>query len=267
MPESFKDMASCSEAHPGNEEDGGDSGAPTANDYNSRIDRLESKVNELNHTISEITPNSTKNSTSYIDRLLDYMPTYYVTLVSVIQVIALGLLFASIFEEMSGLSRGTFDPIWSILILAMLLIIISIWITYTRLTSVMRVVPQTMDGIIPFFFGLAEAIPIFCITLHVVAWFYLSLSACAMVAIVQYIHSFRQARLHPELNREFLEKMGSWAPKAILMSVIRFFLWIGFGFVEVFRLLNSLYLAIIFLFLNVVLIIFLHRSLKALAEY
>jgi hypothetical protein len=101
---------------------------------------------------------------------------------------------------MSDITRGTFDPIWTILIAGMFFIIMSIWITYTRLTSVMRVIPETMDGVIPFFFGLSEAISIFLLTLHELAWFYLSMSACAGIAIVQYIHSFRQIRLHPQQN-------------------------------------------------------------------
>ena len=217
--------------------------------------------------LSQNNPIFNANSPTYFDRLLDYMPTYYVTLVSIIQSIALGLLFAALFNELSNIARGTFDPIWTILIFGVFFIIMSIWITYTRLTSAMRIIPQTMDGVIPFFFGLTEAIPIFFISLHELAWFYLSLPACAFVAIVQYIHSFRQARLLPEKNREFLEKMAPWEPKAIQMAVIRASIFIFFGLIEAFFLLNSLYLAIIFLFLNVFLIIFLDRSLKVLSEY
>ena len=217
--------------------------------------------------LTQNNPMLNTNSTMYIDRLLDYMPTYYVTLVSIIQSIALGLLFAALFNELSGITRGTFDPIWTLLILGVFFIIMSIWITYTRLSSAMRVIPQTLDGVIPFFFGLTEAIPIFCISLHELAWFYVSLSACAFVAIVQYIHSFRQVRKHPEKNREFLEKMAPWELKAVIMAGIRGLIFIFFGLIEAFFLLNSLFLAIIFLFLNVLLIIFLHRSLQVLSEY
>jgi hypothetical protein len=217
--------------------------------------------------LSQNNPILNANSTRNIDRLLDYMPTYYVTLVSIIQSIALGLLFAALFNELSSATTGTFSPIWTILLFGVFFIIMSIWITYTRLTSAMRVIPQTMDGVIPFFFGLTEAIPIFCISLHELVWFYVSVSACGFVAIVQYITSFRQVRLHPEKNREFLEKMAPWELKAILMAGIRALIFIFFGLIEAFFLLNSLYLAIIFLFMNIALIIFLHRSLKTLSEY
>jgi hypothetical protein len=232
--------------------------------YNSRISDLDSKSDEI---ISQNNRLLTKESPMYIDRLLDYMPTYYVTLVSIIQSIALGLLFAALFTELSGIFRGTFDPIWTILIMGTFFIIMSIWITYTRTVPAMRVIPQTLDGIIPFFFGLTEALVIFCISFHEIAWFYLSLSFLAVVAIIQYIHSFRQARLHYEKNREFLEKMGSWDRKAILMAAVRGSIFFVFGIAEAFFLQNSLYIAIIFLFMNVVLIIFLDQSFKELSKY
>ncbi len=206
-------------------------------------------------------------STISIERLLDYMPTYYVTLVSIIQSIALYFLFAALLEELSSISTSSFDPIWITLIIGLFFIIISIWITYTRLTSVMRIIPQTLDGIIPFFFGLTEVIPIFCINLHVLSWFYLSMSACSFVSIVQYAHSFRQARMHMEFNQEFIQKMTPWQPRAILMSGIRGLIFIAFGLIEVFLSLHSLIIACIFLLLNIVLIFFIHRSLKVLSEY
>jgi hypothetical protein len=206
-------------------------------------------------------------SPAYIDRLLDYMPTYYVTLVSIIQSIALGLLFGALYNEMSGLSRGTFDPVWTILILGTFFIIMSIWITYTRLTSAMRVIPQTLDGIIPFFFGLTEALSIFCISLHEVVWFYFSLVFLAAVAIVQYLHSFHQAHVHFEKNREFLEKIGSWDKNAIMMAVARGLFFIVFGCTAAFFPQYSLFIALIFLCMNIVLIIFLHWSFRALSEY
>jgi len=237
------------------------------NDVGSRILRLESKLDEIKHLLSQDNRISNKESPTYIDRLLDYMPTYYVTLVSIIQSIALGLLFAALFNEVSGITRGTFDPIWTILIIGTFFLIISIWITYTRTVPAMRVIPQTLDAIVPFFFGLTQALAIFCISLHEIAWFYFSLSSCAVVAILQYIHSFRQARLHYEKNREFLEKMGPWDRKAILMAVIRGSIFIIFGLSEAFFELKSLYFAIFFLLINVLLIMFLHRSFKMLSNY
>jgi hypothetical protein len=237
------------------------------NDFGSRISSLESKLDEIKYRISQNNRILNKKSPMYIDRLLDYMPTYYVTLVSIIQSIALGLLFAALFNEVSGITRGTFDPIWTILIIGTFFIIISIWITYTRTVPAMRVIPQTLDAIIPFFFGLTQALAIFCISLHEIAWFYFSLSSCAGVAILQYIHSFRQARFHYENNREFLEKMGPWDRKAIMMAVIRGSIFIVFGLSEAFLKLKSLYFAIFFLLINVLLIIFLHRSFKELSKY
>jgi hypothetical protein len=237
------------------------------NDFGSRILRLESKLDEIKHLLSQNYRILNKDSPMYIDRLLDYMPTYYVTLVSIIQSIALGLLFAALFNELSGITRGTFDPIWTILILGTFFLIISIWITYTRTVPAMRVIPQTLDAIVPFFFGLTQALAIFCISLHEIAWFYFSLSSCAVVAILQYIHSFRQARLHYEKNREFLEKMGPWDRKAIMMAVIRGSIFIIFGLSEAFLKLKSLYFALFFLLINILLIMFLHRSFKTLSNY
>lgn len=242
-------------------------GEPGQSDLSHRISSLECTLEEIQRLLSQGKKTSDNNYPEYIGRLLDYMPTYYVTLVSVIQVIALGLLFTTIYEELADAIAGTIDPIWTVLIAGMFFIIMSIWITYTRTTSTMRLIPETLDGVIPFFFGLTEAIPIYLLALHELAWFYLSLSACAMVAIVQYIHTFRQLRLHHRENREVLEKIGPWEPRAILMAGIRAFLFILFGLIEIFFLLHSLLLAIIFLFLNIGLLFFLNRSLKVLSDY
>jgi hypothetical protein len=238
------------------------------NDVNSRIVRLESTLDELKYLVSQNNRMLNKNSSTYIDRLLDYYPTNYVTLLSIIQSIALGVLFAALFNEVSGISRGVFDPVWTILIAGTFLVIISIWITYTRLIPAMWIIPQTLDGVIPFFFGLTEVLTIFCISLHEIAWFYFSFSTVALVAIIQYIHSFRQARLHSEKNREwFLERMGAWERTAIRMSAARGFIFILFGLLETFLGLKSLYFALFFLLINVLLILFLHRSFRPLSAY
>jgi len=61
--------------------------------------------------------------------------------------------------------------------------------------------------------------------------------------------------------------MGPWDRKAILMAVIRGSIFIIFGLSEAFFELKSLYFAIFFLLINVLLIMFLHRSFKTLSNY
>lgn len=208
-----------------------------------------------------------KIPTPIVDKLIDYNPTYYVTFISIIQSAALGFLLLALLDQLSSISKGIFDPIWIILISSLFFFIAAIWIAYTRQIIVFSLAPQTLDGLIPFCFGLTQALAVFSINLHELSWFYFSLSSIAIVGFIQYMHLFREARIHYERNKDALELFGDWERKAKLMAVLRALIFFAFGALEAFLDLHSLYLAIITLVLNALVIITIHISLKNFSEY
>ncbi len=208
-----------------------------------------------------------KMSPSIIDKLVDFNPTYYVTFISIIQSAALGFLLLALLDQLSSISKGNFDPIWLILIISLIFFIAAIWIAYTRQIIVFNLIPQTLDGLIPFCFGVTQALAVFSISLHELSWFYFSLTSIAIVGFIQYVHVFREARLHYERNKDALELFGDWDRKAKLMAVFRGLIFLAFGVSEAFLDLHSILLASITLVLNALVIIIIHISLKNFSEY
>ena len=86
----------------------------------SRLSTLESQLEELIQLISQNSTDLFKRSSSHIDRLIDYYPTYYVTFAGIIQSLIFGFLLLAILDQMSEFNNGTFDPIWLILIFALM---------------------------------------------------------------------------------------------------------------------------------------------------
>lgn len=234
-------------------------------DLVSRLSILESKTEEIQHLSSQ--RNRISPEKSHIERLIEYMPTYYVTFISIIQSAALGLLLLAILDQLTTVSKGTFEPLWTVLTIGLFFFIVAIWMTYTRSVAVFVLVPQTLDAIIPFCFAVTQALAVFSINLHEVAWFYYSLCSIAVVGYVQYYHTFHQARLHLDKNRAVLQLLGNWDQKARLMAVVRGLTFLSFGVAESILHLESLYLALITLIYNVLLIVFLHRGFKVLSEF
>jgi hypothetical protein len=211
---------------------------------------------------SPIRAAGTPRYSSLRDRLIDYYPTYYVTFAGIIQSLIFGFLLLAILDQMSEFNNGTFDPIWLILIFALMFFMISIWISYTRLVAVFQVVPQTLDGIIPFCFGLTQALAVFSINLKELSWYYFSLSFIAVVGLIQWAHAFHQIRLQHERNRVLLEAFGNWDRRAKRMAVIRGPIFVAFGVSESLFHFHSLPLAVITLVMNALLLVFLHTSFK-----
>ena len=233
-------------------------------DIESRLSILESKIEEIIQLISQNSTIFFKRSSSLSDRLIDYYPTYYVTFAGIIQSLVFGFLLLAILDQLSDFSKGTFDPLWIILIFAIFFFMISIWISYTRLVAVFQVTPQTLDGIIPFCFGLIQALVILSINLKELSWYYFSLTSIAVVGLIQWAHAFHQARLHYERNRILLEAFGNWDRRAKRMAVIRGPIFVAFGVSEALFHLHSLPLAVITLVMNALLLVFLHTSFKKL---
>lgn len=204
------------------------------------------------------------------DRVAEFFPTYYITLISIIQVTAFGYLLLVAKDQLSSILSGTYDPIWTILIVGFFIMIAATWMNYTHFITVLRLKPTSLDALIPFCFGATQALVIFCIGLQQLAWFYFANIANAVVAITQTYATAREARLHQEYeeNRAYVEKMERFGTFSMLRRwyATRLLIFIVFGITEALFNLHSLLLAIVYLALCVMSFVFVGRGAKQIAS-
>ncbi len=191
----------------------------------------------------------------------DFYPTYMVTLVSIIQAAVLGYLLLAVYDQLRYIDAGTYDPYWTILILATFLLIVATWIQYTRAAIAMRFVPSTLDSLVPFFFGVSQALVIFSINLQHASWFYFACTLTSLVALSAYISVYRQLRQHQDRieNRAFLSRLQPTERIAIRWSMLRGAIFFSFGVIEALLALQSLLLATVVLAMNVAQIVIVRR--------
>jgi len=186
---------------------------------------------------------------------MDFYPTYMVTLISIIQAAALGYLLLAVRDQLSQAFAGTYDPLWTIFIVAMFIMIVATWLQYTRGVIAARFVPSTIGAVIPFLFGVTQALVIFCITLQQVAAFYFAFFLNALVGFVQSVSFVREVKLNQDCieNRVLLSRLGPTFRTTVRMMGAR-------AVIEALFRLNSLVLAVILLASNVVMIVGVHRN-------
>ncbi|MGZ8886302.1 MAG: hypothetical protein ACXW1O_07010 [Halobacteriota archaeon] len=187
-----------------------------------------------------------------VDRVAEFFPTYYVTLISIIQVTAFGYLLLVAKDQLSSILAGTYDPLWTVLIVGFFIMIVATWMSYTHYVTSLRLTPSSLDALIPFCFGATQALVIFSISLQQLAWFYFAMVANAMVAISQTYVLKREVGLHQEYeaHRVWIEKSGSLSGLPRWFAV-RLLLFLSFGVAEALLNLQSIFLAIVYLALCV----------------
>lgn len=140
-------------------------------------------------------------------RAKELFPSVLLTLISIVQALALELLWSRL-RESPHLWNGGWDALvgWS-QVLAMVLGLIQVWVFYTSLVMRFRWLPSLRDSVLPFVIGILEFTLIDLMgpsSIHL--WFYalavvFALSAWDSHAI------FRVARQDPD-NREFFDSVG-----------------------------------------------------------
>ncbi len=198
--------------------------------------------------------------------VMDLYPTYMITLTSIIQAAALGYLLLAVQAQLSYIVTGGYDSLWTVLILAMFLIIVATWVQYGSAVLAARLVPTTVDALIPFCFGVTQALIIFSINMHQLTWFYFAFAANAIVGSSAYIWMTRRYELYSYRaeNRIAFENAKPFIQNARRFSIIRIVIFFSFGVAEALLSLNSLLLAIIVLVMNVLQLVLVDQNTKKL---
>lgn len=134
---------------------------------------------------------------SMSDRAQEHFPTVLLTLISIIQALALELLWAKILDSEF---LWTFDRDallgWGMISVA-LLGILQIWVTYSFMVMGFRWMPTLRDSIFPFIIGIQEFMLISLISDEFGGiWLYVLASVFITVNIITHL-SFRKARKDP----------------------------------------------------------------------
>ncbi len=139
-------------------------------------------------------------------RSKDLLPSVLLTLLSIIQALALEMLWAS-FAESPYLWAGGWQSILGWLqVSVMLLGILQIWLFYTSLVMRFRWVPSTRDSILPFVIGILEFTLIDLLGPEMLAPWFCILALVFAVSARESHKMFTRARQDPE-NREFFENV------------------------------------------------------------
>lgn len=145
---------------------------------------------------------------TFRNRALDQFPMVLLTLVSIIQALALELLWGKITDtEVLWQFSSSSLVAWSMISVTMLGIL-QIWITYSCLVMGFRWLPGLRDSIFPFIIGIQEFIWIDLIaTDHTGLWL-LVLASVFVSANVMSHQSLRRARQEPD-NQAFFPATGT----------------------------------------------------------
>lgn len=158
------------------------------------------------------------------NRAKDHMPVVLLTLLSIVQALALELLWAHIRSH-----DYLFDATWAALlgwmqVLATMLGVLLIWLIYASVVMRFRWVPATADSIFPFLIGIVEFTLIAGLGVeHLGIWFLTMAFIFAVMTWVSHL-TYRRARQDAE-NAEFFRVIGpagirDYVPTMINVSVM-----------------------------------------------
>lgn len=141
------------------------------------------------------------------DRATEALPSVLLTLLSMIQALALELLWSHIRENQALFAFDWIAALSWLQIVTMLLGFLQIWLFYTSLVMRFRWTPSTRDSVVPFLIGILEFSMIDLLGPERMGlWFYtLGLAFAVLVWVSHGI--FRQARRDPA-NSEFFDRVG-----------------------------------------------------------
>jgi len=136
--------------------------------------------------------------------------------------------------------------------------IVSIFSVGVLTRRALQYVPDLQDILIPFLFGLTEAVAIFSIGFQKISLYYFSIGFFWIVGFFSFFHMFRESKLLYERNRIVLEHFSTTIQNGQRISILNAIIFFSFGISETLWNLNSLYFAIVALVWGVLHISFAH---------
>jgi hypothetical protein len=154
--------------------------------------------------------NLSKEKLKLYNHIIDSFPTYYMTLMSILQATALSYLIVSMKGGIiDDLFKGTIDPLNIVMFLNATLVIIEIWYEYMMGALAYRWTPTLLDTLIPFLLGFSEFLLIISIDYKSQLSWYLSMAMVCFVSMFAYYNMYRGSYINYRINKITLESLGN----------------------------------------------------------
>jgi len=153
------------------------------------------------------------------NRATEQFPTVLITLLSIVQALALEFLWDHLHHRSDLFEFSLASTIGWLQIAASLNGIILIWLSYASMVMRFRWIPSTLDSVLPFFVGLIEFLLIDMMGPGRVGQWLLVLTVVFATMIVGSHHVFRRARLDLA-NKEFFDRYEPAGPRDFLAHTI-----------------------------------------------
>jgi hypothetical protein len=141
------------------------------------------------------------------NRAVDQFPTVLITLLSIVQALALEFLWDHLHHRPDLYVMSLASLLGWMQIVASLIGIILIWLSYASMVMRFRWVPSTLDSVLPFFIGLIQFLMIDLMGPDRIGQWLLVLAVVFAIMILGSHHVFRRARIEKS-NREFFDRFA-----------------------------------------------------------
>lgn len=151
-----------------------------------------------------------KEKLSLYNHIMELFPTYYMTLMSILQATALSYLIVSMKSGiLDDLFKGTIDPPVVVMFLNSTLVIIEIWYEYMMGALAYRWTPTILDSLIPFLLGFSEFLLIISIDYRSQLSWYLAMAMVCFTSMFAYYNMYRGSYVNYRINKITLESLGN----------------------------------------------------------
>jgi hypothetical protein len=145
------------------------------------------------------------------NRAVEQFPTVLITLLSIVQALALEFLWDHLHHRPDLLEMSLASAIGWMQVAASLIGLILIWLSYASMVMRFRWVPSTLDSVLPFFIGLIQFLMIDLMGPGHVGQWLIVLGVIFATMVIGSHHVFRRAR-QDSANKEFFDR---YAPAGV----------------------------------------------------
>ena len=179
-------------------------------------------------------------------QIIDFLPSYYMTLISIIQATSLGYLLVSFTSQYNKETLVSLQTITSIITF---FLIIVVWNEYMMGSATIRWIPSLWDSIIPFFLGICQFLLVFSAGKANSVWlWYLSFCLLSIISFYAFLNMYQGAiklRKYNNINEVVLKKIGKWRFRNYYGTNIYALIFLLFSLCEFYEKINSNILIII----------------------
>lgn len=163
-----------------------------------------------------------------LDRVREQFPSFYLTLVTVIQGAILGYF---VFILHSSFSPFNIDLHNMLLLIASFFMIVAIWVTYSLNSLVWRWIPGISDPLLVFAIGVAEFAVIRLSISGSVYYWYFSMAMIALLACLAFLNSISKAAKEP-VNYPAFRDLEKSLKRIKIFHFGAIFFWVAGGVIS-----------------------------------